>query len=365
VSTVNCIGLIQPLDEGFSKGLMTSQMTVKHLLDVFAIDHEVNRDVGSHRLPKIEQYISQANSENGIFFPSIVASYRGDVSHVYDTTTHTLSLPIRVQKEKDEGSTLYILDGQHRTRGLQRFVESNRYSDEEKENILESLLTIQIYFGLSIEDERKLFSDINSNGKRVSQSLATKYDSRDILNVFAKELYDLCQPLQIAGIEFEKGRISRPKSQMFTTSVRLKQFLSLVLFGRKELNKKMEIILKEQYDELLPFFDKLFTILFDCLPMNPGDVTSFVVGHEPLQNAIALYIHETIIVDREANSDVPVTLLPSWEEDLEQLIAVNWTVENKEWDPYMVSNKKYNQFISNSTQDLLLLLKRTLGLPVL
>lgn len=192
-------------------------------------------------------------------------------------------------------------------------------------------------------------------------SLITKYDTRDITKVLIRDLYNSCTALQIAGVEFNKSRIVRPASTLFCTSARLKVFISCLLFGKINISKKNEQLIKDKYDEILVFLDKFFTVLFDVLPSNPGDVTKYMLGHEALQNAIALYLHEVIILESEKD----LKWLYNWEIEVERLQFINWSPKNSLWQPYTVIarfNTKYEHktFIDNKPYDLLNLLKNEL-----
>lgn len=293
-----------------NKAMMTTQISVRDILQVYEIDDSVNRDINYARKKPISKYIDSFDSEIGIFLPSLVFSFYVDPTKYYNRENKELRIPT--------GLKLKVLDGQHRIKGLEYLLRSMN-DKERKEKILDSTMTAQIYFGLSKNDERNLFADINSNARRVSMSLITKYDTRDITKVLIRDLYNSCTALQIAGVEFNKSRIVRPASTLFCTSARLKVFISCLLFGKINISKKNEQLIKDKYDEILVFLDKFFTVLFDVLPSNPGDVTKYMLGHEALQNAIALYLHEVIILESEKD----LKWLYNWEIEVERLQFIN------------------------------------------
>jgi DNA sulfur modification protein DndB len=353
MGNVTAIGSINTLINKKDKGFMTTQLAIKDILKIYTLDKSINRDLGYHRIPKLVKYFESLDSSIGIFLPSIVLSFRGNPNSCYNKDESTLLIPAN-QK-------LVVIDGQHRIKGLEQFLGKNTILEEKKEKILNSYLTVQIYFGLSVEDEKKLFTDINTNAKRVSMSLITKYDTRDILNILVRELYHTCDALNSVKVEFNKSRIVRPTNTTFITSVRLKKLICLILFGKESINKREETQIKEQYDELFSFFNKLFSVLFTALPNNPGDVLKYVLGHEPIQNAIGLYINKSIIIENEGE----IKWLETWEDDVEQLGLINWSVKNRDWFSNMMtarknSNHEYQSFIETSTLDLLDVISRKL-----
>lgn len=353
MSDVIAIGNINTLINKTDKGFMTTQLKVKDILQIYIIDRTVNRDLGYHRIPKLVKYFDSIDNAVGIFLPAIVLSFRSDPSSCYDKEESTLLI--------HENKKLAVIDGQHRIKGLEQFLNKNNISLEKKEKIKNSYLTVQIYFGLTKENERELFTDINTNGKKVSMSLITKYDTRDILNILVKELYYSSDNLQAAKVEFNKSRIVRPSNITFITSVRLKKFISFTLFKKEMPNKSEEKQIKKQYDDIFSFFNKLFFVLFSILPTNPGDVKKYVLGHEPIQNAIALYLNKSIIIDDESQ----IKWLKTWKDDVEQLGRINWSVKNRDWYSYMIPARKntpyeYQSFIETSTLDLLDVIMRKL-----
>ncbi|MGX4669833.1 hypothetical protein JNUCC74_11565 [Cerasibacillus sp. JNUCC 74] len=53
MAIINAIGNIAALGTNYNKGMMTTQLQIKDLLQIYTIDREVNRDLGYHRLPKL------------------------------------------------------------------------------------------------------------------------------------------------------------------------------------------------------------------------------------------------------------------------------------------------------------------------
>ncbi|MBE5397289.1 DGQHR domain-containing protein [Brevibacillus borstelensis] len=317
-------GFISPINHSSHKGVMTTQMTIRDILQIYALDSDVNRDLNSNRIPSIVKYLENSNTSPGIYFPSFVFSYRHDLNNRYNKEKFQLEI------KNDE--KMIVIDGQHRISALKKFVGSID-NDSERNLFQLNNVTVQIYFGLSIEEERKLFSDINSNAKRVSTSLVTLYDTRDILNVLVKELYKSCSALNLAGIELNKNKVVRPGNTSFSNGVRLKKFITFLLFGKRALNSKEEQQVRLQYDEILSSLIKFFNVFFSVLPSVPGDVDKYLLGHEALQNAIAQYLNKEIIIQDGNN----LNWVNEWENEVEQLQLIDWTVQNSDWNKWTVT----------------------------
>lgn len=344
-------GLIN-LINGKNKGIMTTQLSVRDLLDIYEIDNRVNRDINYSRLSSLAKYIDSYDSGIGIFLPSFVLVFKGDPINFYDRSTKELVLP--------EGFKLRVIDGQHRIKGMEYLLKTI-VDTERKEQVLNSIVSAQIYFGLSDKDQKNVFVDINSNAKRVSMSLISKYDTREVMRVLIRDIYQINKSLQVAGVEFEKSRIVRPGSKLFSTSARLNTFLTLLLFGKAKLSKTNEQILKDNYDDVLSFLNKFFDVFFEILPDQLGDVTKYTLGHEALQNAIALYLHELIMIE----SINVIGWKDCWEQEVEKLGEFDWTIKNTHFTEFMIDSRSGNKkgfktFIDRQYDGILEILKTQL-----
>ena len=345
-------GLVNYIN-GNDKAVMTTQITVRDLLEIYVIDNEVNRDINYARLRHISRYVDSYDSPVGVFLPSLVFSISDEGANYYDVVNKELRIPTK-------GVKLKVIDGQHRIKGLEYFL--NVCTDfDRKEEILNSNLTAQIYFGLNEKNQKDVFVDINSNSKRVSMSLVTKYDTRDIMRVLVRDLYASSDALQNAGVEFDKSKIVRPTNELLFTSSRLRNFITMLLFGTMNVSKKNEKITKDKYDDILMFLDKYFTILLNVLPPVPGDVRKYALGHEALQNAIALFSHKAVILE----IDPDLSWISDWESEVEMLGNFDWSAHNPLFRGHMIVSKpntdyEFKRFIDNKHDKLAIILEEEL-----
>lgn len=346
-------GGIQLTGANEDKAVMTTQIKVKDLLRVYRIDPSVNRDLNYTRLPKLTEYINSFDMKQGIYLPAMVCSLRENPNRYYDQENQTLEIPLGVK--------LVVLDGQHRLKSLERFLGNNTINKERKKVISDSKVTLQLYFNLSQKDEKILFADINSRSKKVSMSLVTRYDTREIMHVLVTELHNISHPLQSLQIEFEKSRIVRPNNRYFFTSARLIRFINHLLFGKAGLNQEEKKIIRENYDEVISFLDRFFLYFSEALPSDPGNVLNYVLGHEPLQNAIGMYFNKKIIEKKGSK----ISWKDNWEKQVMGLKSIDWTVNSDEWQTYMYSARantpnEYKTFIERSDKKLLKILDANL-----
>ncbi len=343
---IKAYGTIGLINSSNDKAIMTSQLKVRDILNIYRIDSTINRDLSYNRLPQITKYIEDMDNHIGIFLPSLVFSFPENPHFYYNPQNQELEIPSDLK--------LAVIDGQHRIKALERLTSKSNIEREKKDKILDSYMTVQIYFGLTQDDEKRLFADINSNARRVSMSLVTSYDTRDIMNVLVNELYNSSSALQAAQIEFNKSKILRPNNIHFSTSARLRKLINLLIFGKRSLSNKNEIQVKNQYDDIFSFLDKFFSVLFNVLPTTPGDVLKYVLGHEALQYALSLYLHSKIIV----SSEQKISWIDNWEDEIEEIGLIDWSIKNQIWHPYMITARNnspyaFKAFIDSNPNELL------------
>lgn len=326
------------------KGLLTTQLKIKDLLNIYQIKSNVNRDINSTRVSKISNYIESYDSEIGIYLPSIVLV--AETEPITSNNYTKFSFP--------SNSKFTVLDGQHRIKALEYFINKEQNMNRLSE-ILESNITVQIYFGLNESSQRKLFSDINSRAKKVSQSLSFKFDERDVVNLLIKDLLKNNNTNTIHGLIIDyKSRIVRPQNKAWMSISRLNRFISYLLLNRVKTSHKTSKILKNNYFKILDFLDRYFNILANVIPDDPGNVRGSLLGHEALQNAIAVVSHEYIVTLKE-NS---IIFNQNWQDILEHLEFIDWSAKSKVFITELVDGKDYVHFKDSKHLEVVPLLRK-------
>lgn len=323
-----------------TKGLLTTQMTVSDLLNYYYINKEVNRDISDQRISKIVNYIDTYDSEVGIYFPSIVLIAEGETPTVNEERNQFVF-------EKD--IKFVVLDGQHRIKALEKYV--NKEADKNRLNqILTSTITTQIYFNLNEEQQRELFLDINATSKQVSTSLAFKFDGRNPLNLIIKELLDEeNNNLKVNLKVTDKTRITRPSNKSWISISRLNRYLSYLLFNTVQTSRKAEKILEQNYFEVTEFLTQYFLLLIEVFPKDFGNVTKWILGHEAMQNALAVATHEKI-VKIEGNH---IKFASNWKEIIETLHLIDWSPNSTIFKDQLIQGNGYKSFKDNKHSELL------------
>lgn len=330
-------------------GLLTTELSVEELLEIYVIDHTVNRDIQHHKILKLNKYLDEIDSELGIYIPAIILSHEGNEPIKEDNF-------FIFEKKKN----FIVLDGQHRIKAFEYFLENN--TDKSKKNtILQSKITTQIYFNLTDREKRQLFIDINSRARRVSKNLAVKYDDRDPVNTLINDLLknEKNNPLLKMGVDRDKSRIVRPSNKNWISARRLSYFINYLLFGVTRLSETNKSILKNQYEEVLSFLQQYFVFLESSLPSNPGEVKENILGHEALQNAIAVVSHNNIIKIKNNKLDWE----KNWRDFIELFALIDWSTNSSLFKPHLVylgRNNSYVGFADHKHYDLVPLLEKEL-----
>lgn len=326
-----------------SRGLLTTQLRIADLLNNYTLNKEVNRDISDHRIPKITKYIDTFDNNIGIYLPSIVLVASGTEPEVND---------MKNLFTFKEGYKFIILDGQHRIKALERYV--NQESNQKKiDSILNSAVTVQIYFNMSEEQQRKLFIDINSTSKKVSQNLTFKFDKRDPINVIIKELLNHDVNLENKLKITDKTRVSRPSNKSWMSITRLNRYISYLLFNTNKISNKNMKLLEENFFEITEFLTQYFSLLIEILPEDFGNVEKYILGHEALQNALAIVTHEMIVI----NKDSEILFTPRWKEITELLHLIDWTTNSGIFSTLLIDGANYKQFKDSKHSEVLPLLR--------
>lgn len=328
---------------GNSKFLMTVEMKVKDIIDRFEINSDVNRDIVPTRISEITRYINTYDKKIGIYFPSIIVAATEDPVDIEE-----------MQIKFNESIRFIILDGQHRMKALEAY-KNKEQNPERLSDILNSTLTVQIYFNLSKHEQRKLFLDINSKSKKVSNSLAFQFDTRDPLNTMIKDLLSTERKNRLSLLKIDqKSRIVRPHNKSWMSISRFNRFLSYFLFNTVKTSNKTALMLSNNYIETLTFVERYLENLLDVFPEDFGNVQKQLLGHEALQNALAIASHENFI--SWENGQLKVA--DHWEDMIEILGELDFSVDSLDYQNLLAPGKNYKQFKDNKHSEILPILRR-------
>lgn len=201
--------------------------------------------------------------------PPIVASFRN-----CDPNGTNLSVqPMKVIGEEtacfkiflNHGDILWIVDGQHRKKGIEQVFEflnyiqtyhkypsrSSLFLDKSKPELspdelevwhqcLEQskacTIAVEVHLGLNIDQERQLFHDLNNLAKKVEKSLAFRFDGSNPINQYIREVLieDLFEqePFNI----FEKDKVNWQEEEVGITRKDLVAISAILFLNKTNIN---------------------------------------------------------------------------------------------------------------------------------
>ncbi len=231
--------------------------------DRLVIDGNVQRDLNMARAKKIAYYIIGAldGETLGAFFAPLVVSARQD-------------------------GKLYILDGQHRWKGireainfltksvmrLRNKVNDKKISEDERASlkreyesatrvldaINKTTIPLMIYRGLDEDTERQLFHDLNNLAQKPTKSLSLSYDSSNPFVVLARDTVRQVPKLaELVDTSKKAGKLEASKLFLFSTVFQtVQKLLSKSAFKGTDDNQK-EAILQSAKDFFEIFINSL------------------------------------------------------------------------------------------------------------
>jgi hypothetical protein len=325
-------------------GLATVALRVHDLLNYTTIDPMVQRKLSSGQRRKIANYLQERELDH-VFFGPVTLSLR-DVSSLAREGDHLVLV---------HGAKLSILDGQHRILALgytneQMLKESRRFEREamrlkvkcrrspedaqlreeleqtegllaqlesRRLDLLETELSVQLYVGLSEEEEKQLFGDINSKIQLVSKELGHSFDASDPLNIVLQQVADNNELLKAAGIERRNNLTAYNKN--FTCFSWLYAVATLLYTGKMQPSYEMARRIRKDMTSHVEILHQFLNAVLPHMPEQPG-LSQYLSSSRVIQESIAMYAHEHLAAS-SAKKD--------WTKPLSVLRHVDWTHNNE------------------------------------
>lgn len=283
--------------EQFGHELLVTEMPFKYLQSIFEVDSHVQRELDHRRRNAIKEYILNTVHEETFYFSPFVYSARRCLVREGDGW------------EIKPGSKLMILEGQHRSSALtsalrhlyvkkEALEEMPQGKQEEISSIdraiqkLENFtVTMQIYLNLTTQDERQLFTDINTERKNAHSGLIMKYDQREQYVILVRNIANKLQHL--LEIETELSRLSAQNSSITSLVIMRRCLLALFegILTHKDGQPKLSYCNEE---EMEPIAYKFFKVWAELFPKQGGNRFRYACGLSGVQIALAFVIYQLV-----------------------------------------------------------------------
>ena len=164
-------------------------------------EFRAQRRLNENRIPIISKYI--LDNRNSYVFSALAASIDGDYTFIPNGQNSSLG-----NLEISMNAIFLINDGQHRKAAIINAMK-------EDPSLRDETISIVFYTDKGLERSQQIFTDLNKNALRTSNSISELYDSRDSIAVITRKV--------IGNIEFlnrytdkEKDILGKYSSKLFT-----------------------------------------------------------------------------------------------------------------------------------------------------
>lgn len=266
----------------FGHDIYSTELKFKDLEQFLGVFKNVQRDISKSRVRSIKEYILSGLEDNQMrFFSAITATLKGN--KLYDETSHRLGI--------DTNSKMSINDGQHRFEAIKeaiaeiaRDVEKNSrdvYKKDFYEKKLEKLknmtIPIIIFDGLTEDEEKQLFHDLNSLSRRPSGSANIRFSQNDLYARLARELSAENRYLKHYGVELDKKSIHMKNENTFLLTTIYGSFQTLLMKRYQHEKNSTPTLKKENFAEKKEYVNSVLDNLFYVLPSDINVKNKYVL----------------------------------------------------------------------------------------
>lgn len=219
---------------------------------------------------------------------------------------------LRIKQRRNPDNEEITLDLEQQ-QGLVEQLERRRLE------LLESELAVQIYIGLSEEEEKQLFGDINSKVQLVSKELGHSFDSIDPLNLVIQQVVDHNVFLKGAGVERRANLTSYNKN--FTSFSWLYSTATMLLTGKMQPSYELARKIRQDPSTYIEILHQFFSTLLPLMPEQPG-LPQYSSSSRAMQESIALYANGYLFQEGK--------YVKNWTTCLRVFDGFDWSQENEE-----------------------------------
>ncbi len=297
--------------------------------------YRAQRKLNETRIPDIKAYILE-NRESYVF-SSLTASIDGDYTFLESKELANTGL-LKISMD----AKLLINDGQHRRAAIAQALL-------EDESLGEETISVVLFEDRGLEKSQQMFTDLNMNAQKSSNSINTCYETRNPLAVLTKEIVREI-PFLSKYTDFEKDNLGKNSSKLFTlyTLFRVnKKIIGNVelINGDEEFLKDFWILITENIPEWIDLEDRTInksTLREEYVTTLGVTLLSF--------SRIGIWLYQ----NRDKKMD----------KYLKKLRNIDWSRNNKAWNNRIIRDD--GKIMNNENAVILAgnYIKKCLGMPL-
>lgn len=298
-------------------------------------EYRAQRKLNESRIPEIKNYILE--NRDTYVFSSLTASIDGQYSFIRSSELDGVGL-LKISMD----AKVLINDGQHRRAAIAQAL----LEDESLEN---ETISVVLFEDRGLEKSQQMFSDLNMNAQKSSNSINTCYETRNPLAVLTKEIVSANAFLS-KYTDFEKDNLGKNSSKLFT------------LYTIYRVNKKIlgnDDILQDDEAFLSEFWDAITKHIPEWQDLSNRLITKTALREEYVTTlGVTLLSFSRIGIWLYQNRDKKI------DKYLKKLEVVNWNRSNKAWSGRII--REDGKIMNNENAIVLCgnYLKQCLGIPL-
>lgn len=324
-----------------NKDYYVAMVPLKMLSKLFISDDEyvppeyrAQRRLNESRIPDIVNYILE--NRDSYVFSSLAASVDGAFDYLpYMNDANVGVLEISMD------SRFLINDGQHRKAAIIEALKENPDLGEET-------IPIVFFFDQDLSHSQQIFTDLNKNAVKTSNSISKLYDSRDAVSVMTRNIIWKIDFLNVYT-DKETDNLGKYSSHLFTLNT---------------FHKANKLVLKNKYNkDSEDFLFRYWKLVTDNMllwhELENKEITkidlrqNYIVTQNVVIHALGRvgnYFYENSKIDVESY--------------LEKLKLIEWNRNAKCW--YMRAVNKNGKILTNTKAVLLISneIKKNMGIPL-
>lgn len=314
--------------EQFGKDIYSSILKFKDLKNFLETFSEVQRSVSPRKVAKIKTYILSKLEDDSLmrFFSALTVTIRSNA--FYDEKFKQLAIDTNKSK-------LSINDGQHRFLGIiatledlstkrnkAKLSEEVDFYNEAIEKLENMVIPVVIFSGMSEDEEKQLFFDLNSLAQRPSRNANIKLSQTDIISRMARELANKNKNLIRYGVEFEKNSIHKNNNN-FILLTTIYNFIKIIY--TKQVKSKTDFMTDDNFDYYFNKLNKTLDMIFESLPKDLHTKDKYILNKNFSFRGIAQFLFEMDYLEKDSAG---IEIL------MKSIENVNWKIEHTYWMRY-------------------------------
>lgn len=259
------------------------------------------RALNKARIPEIRDYV--LSNRDSYVFSAITVSMSGNFEFMSTESNNQLGLLIA-----QDDVVLRLNDGQHRKAALQAALNSDSSLSSES-------ISVVVFIDEGLKRSQQMFTDLNKNAVKSSNSLATLFDSRDALSICTTHTLNEV-PILSQIVDVERDILGKN---------------SMYFFSLNTLRKANDKILttKNTCDEGKDFLVRFWSTVFNNIK-EWQDVVNGIITKQFFRDTYILHFNVTLYALARLGNFIFRNNANNFQNDLAKLANIDWAKNNKE-----------------------------------